>query len=155
MSLCVYQISEKMTEKAAQSGVKFIATGKSVMSTVQGSGMNSPGFIVNFPLALASESKTLITFLDAYINEENKVDIIIGEEFVVAALYSMCHPEVPTSHCRHVVNTSAYAVHLSILAMAWSHSWSDFRRLNLFTEVVEYVWKYDGFVIVQLLPCST
>ena len=80
------KFSEKMTEKAAQSGVKFIATGKSVMSTVQGSGMNSPGFIVNFPLALASESKTLITFLDAYINEENKVDIIIGEEFVVAAL---------------------------------------------------------------------
>ena len=81
--------SEKIRNRIIQVGVRFLATGQSNLKTAMrenvGTGAVPFEVLRKLPSVLGNEAEIILSFLDTFV-KQNKVDVIVGEEFLSVAL---------------------------------------------------------------------
>ena len=102
VTLCVPNnpdFTEKIKSKVTRVGVNFIATGQSILKTVQGENIGKGAIssgALKFPSVLGNEAETILNFMDTFI-ERSDVDVIVGVEFLTVALMCASHRyQIPT-----------------------------------------------------------
>ena len=82
------KFSERIRNRAAQFGIRLVVTGQSSFKTaLEGvdAGTKVSNFVLKFPSILGSENEIIVNFLETFV-EQNKVDILIGDNFMMVAV---------------------------------------------------------------------
>ena len=111
VTLCLPEdkdFSERIRDKVTRVGVRLItATGQSTFETIHGKNAGH-GVLLKFPSVFGIVSEIFMRFLDTYI-EQNKVHVIIGEDFLTPSLVCANHKyHVPVVFMSSTLQLTSY-----------------------------------------------
>ena len=116
VTLCVSndtKFSEKIRDRVTHVGVRFLARGQSNLKTAMGESVGTGALpfevLRKLPSALGNEAEIILSFLETFV-KENKVDIIVGEEFLSVALAcASFRYQIPTIFMSSTLQVMAYS----------------------------------------------